>query len=237
MLRRLLVVGLVSLCFAGPAQAGTVAIFYYAWYGTPARDGSWQHWDQNGHVPPSDLYSRYYPARGAYSSSDPAVVNSQMAEIAAAGVERGDRLVVGARLDRGRAPADGASPPLGGTDSRRRSTSSRMPTARRTPSSQDVTYLASLGVRDIYVYHPRDIAAADWATLRPQLPASVRLFAGTQLVGFAAAAKFDGFYTYDFLDFGGAKFAASARRRTPSTSSAHRPSVPATTECAPARRF
>jgi hypothetical protein len=34
----------------------------------------------------------------------------------------------------------------------------------------------------------------------------MRLFAGTQLVGFAAQAGFDGFYTYDFVDFGGAKF-------------------------------
>jgi hypothetical protein len=78
-LRRLLVVGLISLCLAAPAQAGTVAIFYYAWYGTPARDGVWQHWDQNGHRPPGDLYSSYYPSRGAYSSSDQAVVNAQMA--------------------------------------------------------------------------------------------------------------------------------------------------------------
>ena len=37
-------------------------------------------------------------------------------------------------------------------------------------------------------------------------PAGMRLFAGTQLVGFAAQAGFDGFYTYDFIDFGGAKF-------------------------------
>jgi hypothetical protein len=58
----------------------------------------------------------------------------------------------------------------------------------------------------VYVYHPRDFAAADWAALRPQLPPSIRLFAGTQLVGFAAAGRFDGFYTYDFVSFGGAKF-------------------------------
>src|SRR5207248_5305907 len=29
----------------------------------------------------------------------------------------------------------------------------------------------------------------------------------SDLVGFAAAAHFDGFYTYDFMNFGGAKFA------------------------------
>ena len=70
----------------------------------------------------------------------------------------------------------------------------------------DLNYLASLGVRDVYVYHPRDFAASDWAAIRPQVPASLRLFAGTQLVGFAAAGHFDGFYTYDFMNFGGGKF-------------------------------
>ena len=53
MLRRLLVVGLAWACFCVPAlaHAGTVAIFYYPWYGTPAQDGDWQHWNQNNHRP------------------------------------------------------------------------------------------------------------------------------------------------------------------------------------------
>ena len=34
----------------------------------------------------------------------------------------------------------------------------------------------------------------------------MRLFAGTELVGFAAAGRFDGFYTYDFNNYGGSKF-------------------------------
>jgi len=61
-------------------------------------------------------------------------------------------------------------------------------------------------VRDVYVYHPRDFGSADWAAMRPQVPASLRLFAGTELVGFAAAGLFDGFYTYDFINYGGGKF-------------------------------
>ena len=205
MLRQLLLVGLVCLFFAAPANAGTVAIFYYAWYGTPARDGAWQHWDQNGHIPPGDLYSRYYPARGAYSSSDPSVINAQMAEIAAAGVDEviiswwghgstEDKrlpMVIAAARRHGLQPAIHLEPYPGRTIA---------------TIGQDATYLASLGIRDVYVYHPRDFAAADWAALRPQLPPSIRLFAGTQLVGFAAAARFDGFYTYDFVSFGGAKF-------------------------------
>ena len=62
----------------------------------------------------------------------------------------------------------------------------------RSPASlaSDLTYAASLGVRDIYVYHPRDVAAADWATLRASAPTTLRLLAGTQLVWFAAAGGF-----------------------------------------------
>src|SRR6202043_761544 len=78
----------------------------------------------------------------------------------------------------------------------------------RSPASVllDLKYLATLGVRDVYVYHPRDFTAADWAALRPDVPAGLRLFAATELVGFAAAGHFDGFYTYDFINYGAAKF-------------------------------
>ena len=83
------------------------------------------------------------------------------------------------------------------------------PYAGRSPATvaQDLTYLASLGIRDVYVYHPLDFPASDWAPVTAQKPPSMRLFAGTELVGFAAAAGFNGFYTYDFMDYGGAKFA------------------------------
>jgi hypothetical protein len=72
--------------------------------------------------------------------------------------------------------------------------------------AQDLPYLASLGIRDVYVYHPLDFAAADWATISAQKPQGMRLFAATELVGFAASGGFNGFYTYDFIDYGGAKF-------------------------------
>src|SRR3982751_1222821 len=96
LLRRLLVVGLAGACLCVPAaaralDATTVAILYYPWYQTPSLDGTWQHWNQNGHVPPYDVYSRYYPSHGPYSSGDPAIVERQMAQIASAGV---DELVV-----------------------------------------------------------------------------------------------------------------------------------------------
>src|SRR5260221_12011510 len=87
-LRRLLAGGLVIAYLAAPglARAGTVAIFYYPWYGTPLHDGTWEHWDQNGHTPPTSVYSSFFPASGPYSSADPHVVARQMDQIAAAGV-------------------------------------------------------------------------------------------------------------------------------------------------------
>jgi len=206
-LRRLLVVGLAWACICVPAaaHAGTVSIFYYPWYGTPSHDGAWRHWSQNRHRPPHDVYSRFYPARGPYSSNDPGVVDQQMAEIAAAGVDE----VISSWWGRG--SAEDARLPLVLAATRRRHLQPAIhlePYDGRSPASVvlDLKYLAALGVRDVYVYHPRDFTASDWAAMRPQVPASLRLFAGTPLVGFAAAGLFDGFYTYDFMSYDGGKF-------------------------------
>ena len=207
MLRRLLVVGLAGAWLAMPAlaHAGTVAIFYYPWYATPAHDGAWDHWNQNSHRPPADLYSRFYPARGPYSSNDRAVVDRQMADISGAGVDE----IISSWWGRG--SVEDARLPLVLVAARRHHIQVAVhlepyPSRSAATILDDVQHLASLGVRDVFVYHPRDIAAADWAALRPQLPAGLRLFAGTELVGFAAAGLFDGFYTYDFINYGGSKF-------------------------------
>jgi hypothetical protein len=61
-----------------------VTAFYYMWYGTPAHDGAWRHWNQLAHQPPNDLATTFYPARGPYSSRDPAVLASQMQELRSA---------------------------------------------------------------------------------------------------------------------------------------------------------
>lgn len=182
-----------------------MAIFYYPWYGTPLHDGGWEHWSQNGHLPPADVYSRYFPASGPYSSADPSVVSRQMAEIAGAGV---DEVVVSWW---GRGSVEDTRLPLVLAAVKKNHMLAAIhlePYLGRSPATvaQDLTYLASLGVRDVYVYHPLDFAAADWVPVTAQKPASMRLFAGTELVGFAAAAGFNGFYTYDFVDYGGAKF-------------------------------
>ncbi len=208
MLRYLSVVGLVWACLCVPAaaRAGTVAIFYYPWYATQAKDGGWQHWNQNGHRPPSDLYSRFYPAGGPYSSSDPGVVDRQMTQIAGAGV---DEVVVSWW---GRGSAEDARLPAVAASARRHGLLVGIhlePYGGRSPATvaADLQYLAAFGVRDVYVYQPRDSAAADWAAIRDSVPTTMRLLAGTEKVGFAAAGRFDGVYTYDFLTNTGAKFA------------------------------
>jgi hypothetical protein len=208
LLRRLLVVGLAGAVLALPAlaRAGTVAVFYYPWYSTPATDGAWQHWDQNSHSPPADLYSRFYPALGPYSSSDARVVGAQMAQISAAGV---DEVVVSWW---GRGSKEDARLPLVISDARRVGLLVGIhlePYNGRSPATVagDLSYIASLGVRDVYVYHPSDVAPSDWVSLRQQAPQTLRLLAETDRVGFAAKAHFDGVYTYDFSTYGAGKFA------------------------------
>jgi hypothetical protein len=58
-----------------------VTAFFYPWYGTQAHDGKWIHWNQLKHVPPDDIASSFYPARGPYSSSDPATIAEQMQQL------------------------------------------------------------------------------------------------------------------------------------------------------------
>lgn len=77
-----------------------VHIFYYLWYGSPGMDNKYIHWDhvlvphwdpkiaashaQGRHTPPEDIASSFYPELGPYSSRDPTVLESHMAQIEAA---------------------------------------------------------------------------------------------------------------------------------------------------------
>jgi hypothetical protein len=188
------------------ARAGTVAIFYYPWYATATKDGAWQHWNQNSHRPPGDVYSRFYPAGGPYSSSDPAIVDRQMTQIDSAGV---DEVVVSWW---GRGSVEDQRLPVVVASARRHGLLIGIhlePYGGRTPATvaSDLQYLASFGVRDVYIYHPLDSPAADWAAVHSSVPPTMRLLAGTEKVGFAATARFDGVYTYDFLTNTGGKFA------------------------------
>ncbi|HEV2593073.1 MAG TPA: hypothetical protein VGU02_14405 [Gaiellaceae bacterium] len=184
-----------------------VTAFYYPWYGTSTQDGAYQHWGQDGHAPPNDIASSYYPARGLYSSSDHSVVDEQMREIRDAGIDeiavswwgRGsdeDRrlaLVLQSAKDAGVQVAAHLEPYTG------RSVAS---------IADDVAYLKTIGISTFYIYRALDLPVADWAAAQPELHAGGgTFFAQTGMVGAAAAAGFDGIYTYDIVTFGGNTFA------------------------------
>jgi hypothetical protein len=187
-----------------PLRAPT-AIFYYPWYGTPDRDGSYGHWADGGHVPPADLASSFYPERGVYSSTDPAVLKAQMAEIAGAGI---NEVVVSwwgwGSIEDQRLPAVAAAARRAGLQV----AVHLEPYEGRSAESleADIAHLQTQGVSEFYVYRPFDgLTVSDWAGLLARL-VDVRVFAQTELVGDAAAAGFDGIYTYDVLTHDGGSF-------------------------------
>lgn len=212
MTRIALVLGL--LCLLVPASvlarnhghgpAHDASIFYYPWYGTPAYDGGYLHWDQNGHIPPLDLATSYYPARGPYSSADPKVVAAQMRDIAGAGIKE----VVSSWWG------------WGSIEDLRLPMIVRMATSQglqvavqiepydgRTAQSVagDFTHLRQLGVKRFYVYHPFMVDEADWAPVL-QAFSGIQVFAQTANVTRAQAAHFTGIYTYDIATFGPSTF-------------------------------
>lgn len=210
---------LAALALAGPSGAGTsrVAVFYYPWYSSAAQDGSWGHWAQAGHLPPTDVASDFLPARGAYSSTDPAILQAQMADIASTGAG----IVVSSwwgwgSLEDERLPAVMAAARAQGL----RVGVQIEPYGGRSAASVagDVRHLRELGIADFWVYRAGDTPAGDWAAVLPGLLASlpgVRVVAHTWLAGWAAAAGFSGVYTYDvLLGDGGAfpRLCAQARK-------------------------
>jgi len=197
----------------GGTPSSRVAIFFYPWWGTPARDGSYQHWGQHESDPPTSIASSFYPARGVYSSSDPAVLRAQMADIAGANV--GVVIVswwgTGSSED-ARLPAVVAAARSYGL----RVAIHIEPYAGRTTQTvaADVARLRQVGIRDFYVYDSTAYRDTDWAAVNIGL-SGVRLFANTALPGKAAAGAFAGLYTYDVYAYDGSSFSrvcASARR-------------------------
>jgi hypothetical protein len=210
-MRRAPVFLLLVLALSGSASAAgggvRVSAFYYPWYGTSGADGTYQHWGQDGHNPPNDIASSYYPAGGLYSSSDRAVVTQQLNEIRAAGIDeivvswwgRGSvedqRLPLIVQLAR----ADGIAVAAHLEPYPGRSVASTV---------ADIAYLRTYGITSFYVYRALDLPVADWAAAMPALHADgLTLFAQTGLVGAAAAGGFDGIYTYDIVTYGGNTFA------------------------------
>ncbi len=201
---RLITVAAALLAFPAVAQAGPrISIFYYPWYATPVVDSGWAHW-----IAPDtstfDVLSSFYPARGLYSSSDPAVVRAQMREIAASGAQE----VVSSWWGWG-SPEDLRLPLVVRLAHEAGLTVAvhLEPYPGRTIETveSDIAHLQSLGVTRFFVYRPFDIPESDWAALREGLT-GVELFAQTALAGRAAAAGFDGLYTYDILLWGAGTF-------------------------------
>ena len=191
---------------AGAPTSPRVAAFFYPWYGTPAVDGAYVHWGQNGLTPPELVASAYYPARGVYSSADGYVLARQVREIRGAGI---DELITSwwgpGSLEDQRLPGVVAAARSGRARGRR---------PRRAVRGQDAgdgrprtsSSLRVLGIADFYVYGAEATPAEDWAAIADALPTDVRLFAQTGLAGFAAAGRFDGLYTYDTLVYRGTRF-------------------------------
>ena len=181
-----------------------VAIFYYPWYGTPALDGAYEHWQQRGYRPPASISSAFYPAHGPYSSSDLGVVQRHMTQISAAGV---DQVIVswwgrGSAEDR-RLPAVVEAARARGLDV----AAHVEPYGGRSAASvaDDVAYLRGLSISDVYLYGGHETPLADWAELNASLGEDVRVFLQTAYAGEAAAGGFDGLYTYDVLVHHGGK--------------------------------
>lgn len=183
---------------------GRVAIFYYPWYSTPKRDGSWAHWYVEHDGTPV-LSTAYYPARGLYSSSNARIVLAQMKEIAAAGVDT----VVVSWWGFGSPEADRL--PLVVQAAQRHHLSVALhiePYIGRTPATaaEDIARLREeTGISDYYVYDAERDAPDAWSAALESLT-DVRVFGHTTRVARAKAAGFDGVYTYDVVTWKSAMF-------------------------------
>jgi glycoprotein endo-alpha-1,2-mannosidase len=212
-MRKLLVAiaAAAALVLAPSADAGRVAIFYYPWYGNPRHDATFLQWNQGGRDARSSIATTFFPARGTYSCRDPQLLNAQMAEISAAGI---DQIITswwgpGSSTDRNLVHV------LVAARSHGLSVAVHLePYAGRTAESTraDIGYLRMFGIRDFYVYDSPQVADEDWAALNGGLDAGVRLFANTPLVGKAAAGGFDGLYSYDVLIYDGSAFHRMCRQ-------------------------
>jgi hypothetical protein len=207
MRRVLFLLAVTALLTPAAARAGTplVSIFYYPWYGSSGFDGGFTHWGQLGHAPPNDIASSFYPARGLYSSSDPRVVNAQMAEIRSAGV--GEVAISWW----GRGSPENERLPLVSDAARTHGLAVAIhlePYPERTVASTtaDVAYLRSLGFRTFYLYRPEELPADSWTALNDAFD-DVAVYAQTGHVGYALKGGFAGLYTYDVLVYGGDSFA------------------------------
>jgi glycoprotein endo-alpha-1,2-mannosidase len=188
-------------------SAPVVSAFYYPWFATTVADGSYAHWAEEGHSPPNDIASIYYPALGVYSSDDPSVLGDQMAELHRAGI---GQIAVswwgwGSAEDQ-RLPTVIRAARAYGIDA---AVHIEPYQGRSVASVADaVAHLRTLGVRTFYIYQAFNLAPTSWAPLNDWLRArGVTMYAQTALVGQAVAGHFSGIYTYDIVTWTAAKFA------------------------------
>ncbi len=198
-----------------------VGVFFYPWYGTLAHEGYWNHWHANGHTPPLDIGASFYPARGVYSSHDAETLRSQAREMAAAGVDQ----VISSWWGR-----------VSFEDQRIELVAEAIKSAglefvihlephdTRSPDTlaSELNYLRRYGVRIVYLYNIDDHPASEWAEVIADFPDMVfygqsgnltSMLSG-KFAAYAAAAGFDGIYTYDGVRYGATELArtcASAR--------------------------
>jgi glycoprotein endo-alpha-1,2-mannosidase len=213
---RVVVAALAALLLApGVANAaGESSIFFYPWWGTPKQDGKYLHWNQGHHLPPADLATTFYPARGVYSSADRRVLRGQLKEIRAAGIDE----IVSSWWGWG-SPEDVRLPGV-----IREAKAQKLDVAvqvepyekwLRTASvlEADLGHLRDAGIRRVYVYLPFDglIGDAAWTLLLSDFP-ELEVLAQTSNVERAAAAGFDGVYTYDIFAVRGGSFAGLCAR-------------------------
>jgi glycoprotein endo-alpha-1,2-mannosidase len=213
---RLVSVAFVALVLS-PAVArgaGETSIFFYPWWGTPKHNGKYLHWNYGQHLPPADLASTFYPARGVYSSADTRVLRGQLKEIRAIGIDE----VVSSWWGWG-SPEDARLPAV-----MREAKRHQLKVAVQVEPYEkwlrtakvlaaDLGHLREIGIRRVYVYRPFDEFLNEdvWAELLSGLP-ELEIYGQTSDLVRAAAAGFDGVYTYDVFATRGASFAGLCRR-------------------------
>ena len=194
--------------------AGETSIFFYPWWGTPKHDGKYLHWNQAQHLPPADLASTFYPARGPYSSADLKILRAQLAEIRGIGIDE----VVSSWWGWG-SPED-----IRLTAVMREAKRYKLGVAVQVEPYEkwlrtakvleaDLGHLREAGILRVYIYRPFDelLDVSAWKELRARFP-ELEMYAQTTDVTSAAAAGFDGVYTYDVYATRGASFAGLCRR-------------------------
>ena len=145
------------------------------------------------------------------------VLSQHVSEIARGGVDEVVQLVVGPGLTGGRPVAD---PHADGVEKHGLDIAVHLEPYEKWQRTRaiveaDFEYLRELGVGRVYVYYPFDGLIADtaWLELSAQFP-SIELYAQTSDAARAAAAGFDGVYTYDVYAVRGGAFAGFCARAT-----------------------